>query len=78
MYIVSNVPCYKIKTLGSDDWVHVVSASGAADLGLILGQVKSMTVEIDIHSFPVLCSAVKEQCGEQTGEFTCRAVGKGT
>ena len=55
-----------------------MSASGAADLGLILGQVKSMTIEIDIHSFPVLCSTVKEQCGEQTGEFTCRAVGKGT
>ena len=34
--------------------------------------------KIGIHSFPVCRSALKGQCGEQAGKFTCCAVGKGT
>ena len=33
---------------------------------------------IGIHSFPAWRSALKGQCGEQAGKFTCCAVGKGT
>ena len=33
--------------------------------------------KIDIHSFPVWRSALKGQCEEQAGKFTC-AVGKNT
>ena len=31
-----------------------------------------------IHSFPAGRSALKEQCGEQAGKFTCCVVGKDT
>ena len=31
-----------------------------------------------IHSFPARRSALKGQCGEQAGKFTCSADGKGT
>ena len=34
--------------------------------------------KIAIHSFPARRSALKGQCGEQAGKFTCCAVGKGT
>ena len=56
------------------------SASEYVDWGLILSWVKPMTLKLvftasllDVH-----CSALKEQCGEQAGKFTCCAVGKGT
>ena len=32
--------------------------------------------KIGIHSFPAWRSALKEQCEEQAGKFTCCAVGK--
>ena len=53
-------------------------ASGAVDLGLIPSRVKPMTLTFGIHSFSASCSALKRQCGEQAGKFTCRVVGKGT
>ena len=34
--------------------------------------------KIGIHSFPAWRSALKGQCKEQAGKFTCCAVGKGT
>ena len=34
-------------------------------------------IKIGIHSFPAIHSALKGQCGEQAGKFTCCAVGKG-
>ena len=34
--------------------------------------------KIGIHSFPAWRLALKGQCGEQAGKFTCCAVGKGT
>ena len=34
--------------------------------------------KIGIHSFPAKRSTLKGQCGEQTGKFTCGAVGKDT
>ena len=69
------------------------SASGAVDLGLIPSRVKPMALKlvftdsesgqtngfkIGIHSFPARRSALKEQCEEQAGKFTCCAVGKST
>ena len=40
------------------------------------GQTKDF--EIGTNSFPAWRSASMGQCGEQAGEFTCCAVGKGT
>ena len=34
--------------------------------------------KIGIHSFPASCSALKGQCEEQAGKFTCCAVGNDT
>ena len=51
------------------------SVSWAVDSGLIPSRVKP--IKIGIHSFPAWRSALKRQCGEQAGKFTC-AVGKGT
>ena len=46
-------------------------------MGLIPSRVKPMTPKNGIHGFPAGRSALKEQCGEQDGKFTCCAVGKG-
>ena len=54
------------------------SASEAVDLGLIPSRVKTNDFKIGIHSFPAGRSALKEQCGEQAGKFSCGAVRKGS
>ena len=59
------------------EWYRA-SVSWAVDSGLIPSRVKPMTLKIGIHSFPAWRSALKGQCGEQAGKFTCCAVGKGT
>ena len=38
----------------------------------------SQSFKIGIHSIPAGRSALKGQCKEQAGKFTCCAVGKGT
>ena len=64
----------------SDGRVVRASASGAVDLGLIPSRVKPMTLKLVFAAsqLDVPHSAVKGQCEEQAGKFTCCAVGKGT
>ena len=52
--------------------------SWAVDSGLIPSRVKPIPLKIGIHSFSAWRSALKGQCGEEAGKFTCCAVGKGT
>ena len=61
----------------SDGRVVRASASAAVDSGLIPSLVKPIILN-GIHSFPAGRSALKGQCGEQAGKFTCCALGKGT
>ena len=59
------------KPLSSDGRVVRACATGAVDLGLIPSRVKPNDFEIGIHSFSAGRSALKGQCGEQAGKFTC-------
>ena len=70
--------CYDIIDSSTDDRVTKVSASEVVDFGLISNQVKPIITPIGIHSFPASRSALKGQCGEQAGKFTCCAVRKST
>ena len=58
------------------EW-YGASASGLVDLGFDSESGQTNDLKIGIHSFPSLRSALKGQCGEQAGKFTC-VVGKGT
>ena len=61
-----------------DGQVVRASASEAVDLGVIPSRVKTNNFQVAIHRFPAGRSALKGQCGDQAGKFTCCAVGKGT
>ena len=54
------------------------SASGSVDLRFNYEFGQPMTLKIGIHSFPARRSALKGQCEEQTGKFTCSAYREGT
>ena len=81
---ILQLPCLTLSNKGtawktsSDGRVVRASASGAVDSGLIPSRVKPMTLELVYTAFPASRSALKGQCGEQAGKFTCCAVGKGT
>ena len=51
---------------------------GSCRLGFDSESDQTNDFKIGIHSFPAWRSALKGQCEEQAGKFTCRAVGKGT
>ena len=54
------------------------SVSWAVNSGFDSESGQTNNFKIGIHSFPAWRSALKGQCGEQAGKFTCCAVGKGT
>ena len=59
------------------EW-YGASVSWAVDSDLIPESGQTNDFNIGIHSFPAWRSALKGQCEEQAGKFTCCAVGKGT
>ena len=63
----------------SDGRVVRASALGDVDSGLIPSRVEPMTLQLVFTAslLDAQQSALKGQCGEQAGKFTC-AVGKGT
>ena len=56
------------------------SASGAVDLGLIQSRFKLMTPKLVFTASQLEArrTALKGQCGEQAGKFTCYGVRKDT
>ena len=59
------------------EWYRA-SVSWAVDSGFDSESGQTNDFKIGIHSFPAWRSALKGQCGEQAGKFTCCAVGKDT
>ena len=51
---------------------------GSSSFGFDSESDQTNDFQIGIHSFPAWRLALKGQCGEQAGKFTCCAVGKGT
>ena len=70
--------CRKQHFSKSDDRVDKASACGTVDSGLISQLGRTNEFKIDIPSFPARRSTSNGQYGEQTGKFTCCAVGKST
>ena len=56
----------------SDGLVVTASASGAVDSG------QTNDFKISVHNYPTGRLALNGQCEEQTGKFTCCAIGKYT
>ena len=54
----------------------ITASASETVLGFAYKSGQTNNFKIGIHSFPAWRSALKGQCGEQAGKFTCCAVGK--